>query len=58
MTKKINKIKVITDIKKIKQKKKILLKIKFKINNKRIKNSTYRTKQKIDKKKKQAIIEK
>ena len=51
MTKKINKIKVITDIKKIKQKKKILLKIKFKINNKRIKNSTYRTKQKIDKKK-------
>ena len=58
MTKKINKIKVITDIKKIKQKKKILLKIKFKINNKRIKNSTYRTKQKIDKKKKKDIIEK
>ena len=58
MTKKINKIKVIIDIKNIKQKKKILLKIKFKINNKRIKNSTYRTKQKIDKKKKQAIIEK
>ena len=58
MTKKINKIKVIIDIKNIKQKKKILLKIKFKINNKRIKNSTYKTKQKIDKKKKQAIIEK